>query len=948
MKKTLQFIAFLLLPVATIAGLNNPEFARLVAHEGTVLLKNNRQTLPLKQGAPVALFGINSIDYVRGGGGSGIVGTDYVNNLLLGLQEKQKEGKIIMFSELVDFYQTAFANGSRNANEPKIPQTLMVEAVKFAKTAIITLGRYSEEGTDRKAEKGDFYLSESEQILINQVLTAKFERVIVTLNIGGVIDTRWFKNDNRIDAVVLGWQAGMEGGSALADILVGDAYPSGKLTSTFAKTYTDYPSSSTFNESNIFVNYEEDIFVGYRYFETIPGAATKVNYEFGFGLGYTSFSITNTSARQEGDDIVVLATVNNTGNRKGKEVVQVYYGAPKGVLTKPAKELAAFAKTKELAPGESQTLQIRFPINSMASYDDEGKLFPAAYVLEKGRYTFHVGNSVRNTRALAYRYEVKENRITEQLTHHLVPNMLPRRMLANGSFKTLPVDMRIVKQDIPVLPKKILTTTHPAPILLKDVHRNPELMPQFLAQLSDEDLIAMSTARPNGVFSNLGGMGFLPHQGIPNLLPADGPAGLRTAMTATNWPCGTQQACTWNMELLEEVGKRIADEAIKAGIGIWLAPGMNIHRDPLCGRNFEYYSEDPVLAGKVAAAVTRGVQSKKVAVTLKHFAANNKEYNRKDSDSRISERALREIYLRAFEIAIKEADAWAIMSSYNMINGIHASENYDLLTRILREEWGFNGFVMTDWNNHAWAVTEAKAGNDIKMERGQPHELRAALKNGMLLRSELERNIERLLNVMMRTHTFEDYINGETGLRQAGGIPVPTCTDSRPNWGSSLGTVSFASNQTWQIGEQIWSDAVQATGCQKTSFFGGSSGAYRADCRSNPGFPGDLFSWCAVVQYANVLCPVPWRIPVAGDFQVLVDNINKLNAHLTGIHWGAGRSGGYSGDGVFYRQGRSSYYWSATESSAINGRFLNVGEIGGTVPQAASIKSDGFALRCIK
>ncbi|GHU68206.1 hypothetical protein FACS189413_04540 [Bacteroidia bacterium] len=763
MKKTIQIITIWLLgilPVTAIANSNsdNPAYARQAAHEGTVLLKNNRQTLPLAQKAKIALFGINSVDYVKGGGGSGDVNVPYTRNFVYGLQEKQKEGKVGLFSGLVDFYQTAYEKGSRNANEPAIPQDLLTEAAQFATIAIVTFGRYSWEGDDRKAEKGDYYLSDSEQILIDQVSAAGFDRIIVVLNVGGVVDTQWFKENNRIDAAVLAWQAGMEGGNVLADILTGDAYPSGKLVDTFAKSYTGYPSSTTFKESKDFVNYEEDIFVGYRYFETIPGVATKVNYEFGYGLTYTTFSITAISAKAQGDDIVVSATVKNTGVRKGKEVVQVYFSAPQGVLGKAAKELAAFEKTRELAPGESQTLQLHFPVNDMSSYDDGDKLFPAAYVLEKGQYTFYVGNSIRNLKPAAYKYVVKENRVTEQLAHRVVPSQLPKRLLADGTFQTLAMDTAKKIQNIPVLPKKLIAFLHKKQLTLKDVYENPKLMPEFLDQLTDEDLILLSEGRPDGAYSNTGGMGFHPNLGIPNILTADGPAGLRTWIKATAWPCGTQQACTWNPVLVEEIGKRVADEAIAAGIGIWLAPGMNIHRDPLCGRNFEYYSEDPLICGKTAGALTRGVQSKKVSITLKHFACNNKEVNRNSSDSRLSERALREIYLKGFEIAIKEACPWSLMTSYNLINGIETSENYDLLTAILREEWGFQGLVMTDWDNNSSHEWEAKAGNDIKMPRGKLNKLRDALKSGFLTRGELERNVEHLLNMLMKTHTFSESV----------------------------------------------------------------------------------------------------------------------------------------------------------------------------------------------
>ncbi|KAA6302946.1 MAG: Thermostable beta-glucosidase B [Candidatus Ordinivivax streblomastigis] len=755
--KTMFILAGGLLPVIAMAepAEGNPAFARLAGPEGTVLLKNNHQTLPLAHGAKIALFGINQVDYVKGGGGSGDVNVPYTRHFVYGLLEKEKEGKIDLYSELTNFYQTAYNNGSRNAREPEISNHLMTEAKRFADTAVLCIGRYSEEGSDRKAEKGDYYLSDSEENLIKQIIAAGFQHLVVVFNVGGIVDTQWFKDNQAIDAVVLAWQAGMEGGNVLADILTGDAYPSGKLADTFAKSYTDYPASATFKQSENFVNYEEDIFVGYRYFETLPKAAAKVNYEFGFGLSYTTFAISGISAKAQGDSIVIQAQVKNTGARSGKEVVQVYFSAPKGKLDKPAKELAAFRKTRELAPNESQTLTLTFPIADMSSYDDLDKVFPASYVLEKGKYKFLVGNSVRNVKETAWQYEVKKDRAVQTLSHQVQPKELAKRLLSSGKYEeltNLPSSIQAIKS---VADNNRPVTEKTSRIRLQDVYKNRALMSQFLAELTTEELILLAGGRPNGAYSNTGGMGFLPHLGIPNILTADGPAGLRIWTTATAWPCGTQQACSWNPDLVEEIGQRVADECVASGTGIWLAPGMNIHRDPLCGRNFEYYSEDPLLCGKTAAALTKGVQSKKIAITLKHFACNNKETNRNSSDSRVSERALREIYLKGFEIAVKESGPWAMMTSYNLINGKETSENYELLTNILRNEWGYDGLVMTDWWNNSSHVLESKAGNDIKMPSGDANKLRSALKNGSLTRAELEHNIERLLNLIMKTNTWQ-------------------------------------------------------------------------------------------------------------------------------------------------------------------------------------------------
>ena len=739
----------------------NPEFARQVGHEGTVLLKNRDNALPLAKGAKVALFGINQIDYIKGGGGSGDVYVAYERNLLYGMQEKEKAGKISLVPELITFYRDAFKQGSRCINEPGISAELMRQARQKANVAIITIGRYSLEGSDLSAGKGDYYLSDSEQKLVEQITAAGFEEVIINLNVGGMVDTQWFKDNSKINTALLSWQGGMEAGNIVADILTGDAYPSGKLSDTFAKSYDDYPASASFKESPYFVNYQEDIYVGYRYFETIPGAAEKVNYEFGFGLSYTDFAISNISAKEANDSIIIQATVKNNGSRKSKEVIQVYFSAPQGKLGKPAKELAAFQKSRELSAGEEQIITMGFPIADMSSYDDFDKIFPASFVLEKGNYKFYVGNSVRNTVKAKFEYKVKTDRSVFQLSHQVTPKDLKKRLLANGSYENVP--------SIPTAENFELSQAQKAQsdrfLTLKDVYSNRSLMPYFLAQLSDEELFILSRGRANNAYSNTGGMGYLPHRDIPNIITADGPAGLRIGRMnykgepiATAFPCGTQQACTWNPALIEEVGKREGEECIAMGVGIWLAPGMNIHRDPLCGRNFEYYSEDPLLTGKTAAALSRGVQSKKVAITLKHFCCNNKEEKRNESDSRVSERAVREIYLRGFEIGVKEGGAWSIMTSYNFLNGIETSENYSLITNILRKEWGFNGAVMTDWNNNSHHAREARAGNDIKMPSSSSKTLKEGLNDGSLTRAELERNVEYLLNMFMKNHLFENTI----------------------------------------------------------------------------------------------------------------------------------------------------------------------------------------------
>ena len=600
---------------------------------------------------------------------------------------------------------------------------------------------------------------------------AAFPRVAVVLNVGGMLDTSWFKEDEKISSVLLAWQGGIEGGLAAADILCGDVNPSGKLTDTFAGTLEDYPSSESFHESLDYVNYEEDVYVGYRYFESFPQAKEKVIYPFGYGLSYTAFEISTKDLKVEEDKVKVKAEVINLGKRAGKEVVQVYYSAPQGKLGKPALELAAFEKTRLLAPGESQMLLLEFPVSSMASFDDMGKISRSAYVLEAGNYSFYVGNSAENLEKWGKPWNLEEDRIICQFTSKAAPYHLPKRLTGDGSYEMLPErEQEREPLGLPAQDMDLLEGMEPADrgygqMLRKEMkasekHQLKEVaegklgLEEFMEQLSDTDLAELLGGQPNTGVANTYGMGNLREYGVPNVMTADGPAGLRIQpqchVYTTAWPCATMLACTWNTELVEEVGAAGASEVKENNIGIWLTPAMNIHRSPLCGRNFEYYSEDPLVAGKMGAAMVRGIQSQHIAASVKHFACNNKETNRKDSDSRVSERALREIYLKGFEIVVKEADPWTIMSSYNLINGHWASENKELLTGILREEWGFKGIVTTDWWTRGEHYKEAKAGNDIKMGCGYPDRLLMALEKGLISREEIKICARRILEMILK------------------------------------------------------------------------------------------------------------------------------------------------------------------------------------------------------
>ena len=771
--------------------------SRNAAKEGMVLLKNEQCILPFRKGTKVALFGKGTFDYVKGGGGSGDVSVAYVINLYEGL--KSLENHVSIEESLAEYYRDYVRNQYSAGNvpgmiaEPELPDTLCVQARAFTDTAVISISRFSGEGWDRSVENGssagmanrelvekgfalyemgDFYLSAAEKALVDKV-KVYFPKIVVVLNVGGMVDTQWFYADNKIQSVLMAWQGGMEGGRATAELLCGIGNPSGKLSDTFAKRLEDYPSTASFHKSERHVDYIEDIYVGYRYFETIPGTADAVNYPFGYGLSYTEFRWDVVETQEKNGQITVRIRVENIGAVAGKEVMQIYAEAPQGLLGKAARSLVAFQKTRLLQPGENQTLTMTFSVDAIASYDDLGKIAKSAYVLEKGNYCFYVGTSVRDVKRLTFEYIEKQNRITEQLSAKLVPTSLKRRLLSDGTYEELPLgepndpDYSVLE---PNDPHAKFGGEMPA---IRAVGRIPRRsrerveklnfnhgaegkmsLDDFVTQLSNEELAHLLGGQPNTGVANTWGFGNMPEYYLPNAMTADGPAGLRIkpecGVKTTAFPCATLLACTWNPEIAYAIGEAGAKEVKENNIAAWLTPAVNIHRSPLCGRNFEYYSEDPFLTGTMASSMVQGIQSQHIAPSVKHFAVNNKETNRRDSDSRISERAAREIYLKAFEIIVKTADPWYIMSSYNMINGHRASENRELLEDILRGEWGFAGMVSTDWWTYGEHYKEVKAGNDLKMASGYPERLMAALEKGVLTREEMITCVKRILGVMLK------------------------------------------------------------------------------------------------------------------------------------------------------------------------------------------------------
>lgn len=788
------------------------EFSRTVAAEGAVLLKNEGQVLPLGNGESVAVFGRIQVNYYRSGTGSGgSVHVAYTTNLLDGLRSKKN---LSVNEELAAVYeawigQNPFDDGGKvwaaepwNQKEMPLSDELVKQARSQSSKAVVVIGRTAGEDQDNADASGSYQLTEDEKAMLKQV-TAHFEQTVVVLNVSNIIDMSWVNDPDYIHpiaAVMYSWHGGMEGGNAIADVLAGEVTPSGKLTDTIAYSIQDYPS--TVNYGNEFKNlYEEDIYVGYRYFETF--CPDKVQYEFGYGISYTTFKLEPgeaTLAGEAGEATIQLnVTVTNTGDTyAGKEVVQVYYEAPQGQLGQPAKALAAFAKTGVLQPGESQQLTVSFPLYSLASYDDAGVTgHSSAYVLEAGTYRFYAGTSVKAVTEIRVNgqagYVLDELVIVEQLQEAMAPTesfkrMKPGARKADGSYELVTAEVPTRKVDMAEriernLPQTLAQTGNQG-YTLRDVHEGKVSMNTFIAQLSDEDLATIvrgegmsSPLVTPGTASAFGGVSdSLFSYGIPVAATADGPSGIRmdSGQKATQVSIGTLLAATWNAELVEELYVMEGQELLRNQVDALLGPGLNIRRSPLNGRNFEYFSEDPLISGIFAAACTRGIMKGGSNATLKHFACNNQEKHRSKVDAVVSERALREIYLKGFEIAVKQGGANSVMTSYNPINGHWAASNYDLNTTLLRGEWGFKGIVMTDW----WAIMNnvvtggpadrkntnmmVRAQNDLYMVvtnygaevNAYDDNTLASLENGTLTRGELQRSAINICEFIMRAPVF--------------------------------------------------------------------------------------------------------------------------------------------------------------------------------------------------
>ena len=804
-------VAAALISIQAFASVNPAvqEYARRAAAEGIVLLKNDNNALPLgRNGAePVAFFGITQIQtFLVGYGSGGDVKPPYRTTLADGLA---RQSAIVPDKELLDAYTKwaqahplntgGWGNWPFYAPEMPIAAEQIQAASKRADTAVIVIGRAAGEDRECKLEPGSYYLTDAEKNLLKEVSGA-FQKTVVLLNVGNVIDMAWVK-DYKIDALMYVWQGGMETGDAIVSVLTGEETPSGKLASAIANTYQDYPSAQSFGNHE-FNNYTEDIYVGYRYFETF--APEKVLYPFGFGLSYTTFDISGVSVKSADlvkEGVSIVATVKNTGTKfSGQEVVQVYCGAPQGKLGKPAKVLVAYGKTSPIGPGGSQIISFVIPAKTFASFDDGGATgHQAAWVLEPGKYTFYVGNSSRNAKECGS-IELGELAVIEQLEPALA---IASESVAFDRIKPVEQNGKLVpgKERVPVskvdlaarvkerLPKAVPETGDKG-IKLIDVRRGRNTLDEFVAQLTPAEMETLlrgdggmnSPLGPAGNASVFGGtLQSLRDKGVPPIPTCDGPSGLRLSANASLLPIGSLLACSWNNELVEQMYYEVGKEMELNGVDCILGPGMNIHRNPLCGRNFEYFSEDPLLTGLMAASMTRGIQSAGASTVPKHFALNNQETNRNYNDSRCSERALREIYLRAFEICVKVGKPYNIMGSYNKINSFWNYYNYDLNTTILRGQWGWTGSLMTDWwaregssdilhvKNNAWRVRSqmdvlmpgegpARGKDNSLLESyeawvaaGRPDDITAGITLG-----EMQRSVKNVLNFVMKSRTFRD------------------------------------------------------------------------------------------------------------------------------------------------------------------------------------------------
>lgn len=795
--------------------LAHAEVSRRAAAEGMVMLKNTG-LMPLAKGKTIALYGRGASRTIKGGTGSGEVNNRGDVSVYQGLKNAgfviANEDYIAEYDRIFDKAQTAWHEFMRSKyresndgikffekvyvkNPFVAPEEPEVEKYD-TDTAIYVLSRVAGEGNDRDPGKGDYCLSDKEAADLAEICRL-YEHVAVILNVGGCVDLSFMDAYGNIDALLLMGQAGAEGGNALADIISGEVCPSGKLSDSWAYRYEDYPCADSFSRLGDVdrQEYKEGIYVGYRWFDSF---GIPVRYGFGYGLSYTRFDIKPIGFEYADGGITVSVEVENTGSVRGREVVQLYVSCPEGRLDKEYRRLVAFEKTPALSAGEKCIVTLNVPVCALASYDEA---LPG-WVLEKGTYSFWCGSSLESSAVFASAKLDRE--VVKEKTRHV---MLPEKEVQEikpAVIKAVPDTYSFV---IELPADEIVCRT----VEYGKADTRGDEAEEIASQLSTEQMISLVCGDPSkghgsremtddiyvpgaAAETSSAALG----EGVVPISLADGPAGLRLAkhydvedgkivpvglvasleggafceeseqrgvryyQNCTAFPVGTLLAQTWNREVVNEVGRAVAEELDLFGVTLWLAPGMNIHRNPLCGRNFEYYSEDPVLSGCIASAMTKGVQSMRgCGVTIKHFACNSAEDNRMHSDSVLSERCLREIYLKGFEIAVKTARPMAIMSSYNKINGVHAANCAELCTAVARDEWGFDGVIMTDWTTttqgpDCTATGCILAGNDLIMpgDRMDIEGLRASVDSGKLSLEQLRACAARVIRTALKSARY--------------------------------------------------------------------------------------------------------------------------------------------------------------------------------------------------
>lgn len=806
--------------------LKNRALARKAAAEGFVLLENDG-TLPLKE-KKIALYGSGARMTVKGGTGSGAVRERCSVTIAEGLEAAGYE---ITTKEWLDRFDTYYADTYENYRQEQekrvegirefyrilgmIPPFEHPTGVPVTKedvedsdcdTAIYVLARQAGEANDREDKQGDYRLDDVERKNLEMV-SESYPNLVVVINAGGVIDVS-FLDTLHVSALVYFVQGGEEGGNALADVLSGKVNFSGKLATSWAYRFEDLPSNTTYSylgKDKYNQEYNEGIYVGYRFFDTF---GVKPRYAFGYGRSYTTFDIAFKEANLEKGVVKVRVNVQNTGEVSGKEVIQLYVSVPFGTGAEKQR-LIAFAKTKELKPGEGQEFILDVPMKELACYEEDR----AVWMLRSGRYILRLGNSSDHNMSVAA-LTLKEETVLEQC-ENICPPQHPIEEIQPPKPQEEAVGNIPILELNGYLPE---TVTHQ--------YKTPEEADPFVDTMTAEQLVCLvvgaGTSAKGLQVEAMGASGSTTQKlyeelGIPNVILSDGPAGLnltsqvvemsdgstkaarvpetleaykrylfgfsRMALMsqmaeptdgivhyqyATAWPCSQLLAQTFDTELLENVGDGVGAEMEVFGVTVWLAPGMNLHRNPLCGRTFEYYSEDPLVSGKMAAAIVRGVQKYPgKGMSVKHFAANNCELERNMSSSNMTERTLRELYLRGFEIAVKESAPMTVMAAYNKINGVYCTNNYDLLVKVLRNEWGFEGLVMSDWDSMKAERTDCTkpASGDVQKAHAaqcdlvmpgrddQVEALLAGLESGTVKLEDLKRSASRILK-MIRANTI--------------------------------------------------------------------------------------------------------------------------------------------------------------------------------------------------